>query len=589
MKNYLLAFICLFSTIICQSQKVDILPRHFAKGELEQMPAYISGALSTDKNSNPPPFPVRTMAEWEELQAIIITWRSFPAILTEITRAAVEECDVIIICSNCNSAQNTLSAAGVDDSRVIYVNAASNSIWVRDYGPNTVYAHDIDSLVFVDWIYNRPRPLDDQVPTTVAAYLNVPIYETNQVPNDLVHTGGNFMADGRGVAFSSRLVLDENGPQNNWGTSNHDEAAVESIMSEFMGIEEYIKMTVLPFDAIHHIDMHMKLLDERTLIVGEYPQGIADGPQIEANIQYVLNNFTTPTGQPYDVIRVPMPPDFNGTYPNSFGDYRTYANMLFMNRTIIVPTYEPQYDTVGLRIIREAMPGYNVVGIDCNSIIPLSGALHCITKEVGVHDPLWISHYKLEDVEESVPLGYEVEAIIKHRMGISEAQVWYTTDLSMNYVSLDMSLVDVTTNTWSVNIPEQANGSTVYYYIDAVANSGKTISKPLAADQGGHFEFDVSYTSTSIDQSLVNETLLSNPYPNPASAITCIPVYMNSAENIQLNLIDALGKKVQTIFVGESKVGDQNYFIDASTLSSGYYMVQLLSEDLKLTRKLIVK
>ena len=66
------------------------------------------------------------------------------------------------------------------------------------------------------------------------------------------------------------------------------------------------------------------------MIVGEYPQGVADGPQIEANLQYVLNNFTTPFGNPYNVIRVPMPPDFNGTYPSNFGDYRTYANALIV-------------------------------------------------------------------------------------------------------------------------------------------------------------------------------------------------------------------------------------------------------------------
>lgn len=36
-----------------------------------------------------------------------------------------------------------------------------------------------------------------------------------------------------------------------------------------MGIERYIKMQTLPYDGIHHIDMHMKLLDEETLLVGQ--------------------------------------------------------------------------------------------------------------------------------------------------------------------------------------------------------------------------------------------------------------------------------------------------------------------------------
>ena len=35
---------------------------------------------------------------------------------------------------------------------------------------------------------------------------------------------------------------------------------------------------------IHHVDMHMKLLDEETILVGEYPEGVSDYYLIESNI-----------------------------------------------------------------------------------------------------------------------------------------------------------------------------------------------------------------------------------------------------------------------------------------------------------------
>jgi agmatine deiminase len=158
-------------------------------------------------------------------------------------------------------------------------------------------------------------------------------------------------------------------------------------MADFMGIDRYIKMETLPYDDIHHIDMHMKLLDEETLLVGQYPAGVADGPQIEANLNYVLNNFRTPFGNPYHVVRIPMPPDGGNDYPNDNGDYRTYANCVFVNKTVLVPTYEEEYDTTGLRILQEQLPGYNVVGINCNNIITSLGALHCITKLVHTPRP----------------------------------------------------------------------------------------------------------------------------------------------------------------------------------------------------------
>ena len=143
-------------------------------------------------------------------------------------------------------------------------------------------------------------------PEFLSDFMNINLYQTSQNPNTLVHTGGNFMSDGFGTAFSSNLVIDENEiPENE----------IDEIMQSFMGINNYIKMETLPFDGIHHIDMHMKLLDEETLLVAEYPEGLSDGPQIEENLQFILDNFTTKWGTPFNVIRIPSPPSTSGYFP----------------------------------------------------------------------------------------------------------------------------------------------------------------------------------------------------------------------------------------------------------------------------------
>ena len=48
----------------------------------------------------PPPGKVRTMAEWEEIQALVITWAGQSTILKEIVRHAVHECKLQIITNN---------------------------------------------------------------------------------------------------------------------------------------------------------------------------------------------------------------------------------------------------------------------------------------------------------------------------------------------------------------------------------------------------------------------------------------------------------------------------------------------------------
>ena len=339
------------------------------------------------------------MAEWEEVQALVVTWAAYRPILAQIILHAKQECEVVVVCADSNAVKsellNTYFLPNLDN--VTFEQAPFNTVWVRDYGPNPVYANDVDSLYFIDWIYNRPRPNDDLIPGVIGARFDVPVYTTTLPPSDLVNTGGNFLPDGMGTAFASELILDENDPGNPYGVTVKDEAQIDQIMSDFMGISRYIKMPTLLYDGINHIDMHWSLLDEETLLVGQYPAGVSDGPQIEANLQYVLANFMSPFGTPYKVVRVPMPPSAAGNHPPA-APYRTYTNMVFVNKTLLVPVYFPQYDTTSLRILREALPGYKVVGINCNSMIAAGGALHCITKQIGVAAPLLIQHQPLRDV-----------------------------------------------------------------------------------------------------------------------------------------------------------------------------------------------
>ena len=416
----LIGLILIYSNSFAQD-----LPHLMTEKEKELYDTFIHQRYYSD-DVTPPPTPVRTMAEWEELQALMITWTSFQSILAQVVHFAQNECLVYIVCNDSNSVKTQLTSYGVPHVNLRFIIAPYNSIWCRDYGPWTAYTNNIDSLKIIDWKYNRPqRPLDDQIPVYIAQYLSVPIYQAISYPNDFIATGGNFMTDGHGTGFSSRLIINEN--------PGKTEAQIDTIVKKFNGITRYIKMNTLPYDQIHHIDMHMKLLDEETLSRRAISPGVADGPQIEANLQYILNNFQTCFGKPYKVVRIPMPPH-NGQYPPS-GNYRTFTNSIIINKTVIVPTYEYQYDTTGLRIYREAMPGYNIVGINSNSIIPSLGAIHCIVKEIGVNDPIFISHSALRDTN-NTSTPYKVKAYIKTKSGISNAKVYWTTDTTQGFSSV---------------------------------------------------------------------------------------------------------------------------------------------------------
>jgi len=531
--------------------------------------------------TDPPPSPVRGMAEWEELQGIIITWTQYVSILSQIVDYAQEECKVFIICSDSNSVKTYLQNAGVPLYNLVFLITTYNSIWVRDYGPWTAYTNDIDTLNIIDWIYNRPRPLDDVTPVFFANYISAPIYQTTAAPYNLTHTGGNFMVDGHGTGFSSKLILNEN--------SGKTEAEIDTIMKKYIGLDRYIKMETLPYDVIHHIDMHMKLLDEETLLVGEYPPGVADGPQIEANLQYILNNFKTCYGRDYKVVRIPMPPDALGRYPNTGGDYRTYTNSMIINKTVIIPTYEYQYDTTAFRIYIEAMPGYNVVGINSNQIIPALGTIHCITKEVGVTDPIWISHPSMDPVVETED-SIEFRAVIKTKPGISEAYVYWTTDTTQSFSALAM---DFNGDTAVAKIPPQIDETEIFYYLSASSINNKTMTKPITAPDG-FYKFIVENSITNIAVIYQPEEFyLYQNYPNPFNPSTKIKYTIPSAGtqrtvSVQLKVYDVLGNEITTLVNEAKSPGTYEVNFDASSFPSGVYFYKLQSDNFNESKKMIL-
>ena len=545
-----------------------------------------------------PPAGVRTMAEWEETGTLLVAWNQYKTVITQIIKAAKAECNVVVCCntqSDILNAKDSMISNGIDiSSNIDFVIIPSSTVWIRDYGPTTIYKNDVDSTYLIDWIYNRKnREKDDNLPVLYGAHAGIPVYSTKIPQNDLVNTGGNFMSDGMGTAFASKLILRNNnqlmdgeGSNGNdiFGTANHTAQSIDALMDDYMGIKRYIKMKELPYDGIHHIDMHMKLLDEETILLGQYPNGVSDGPQIEANIQYVLDSFKTSFGRDFRVLRMPMP-SFNGGFPpySNKALYPTYVNMLIVNKTIIMPKYNHVMDVAAQDTVKKYMPGYEIVAVDCNSPIQDGGAIHCISKEVGIAQPLRIVHAAIRSADVDIPAQWQVKSLVQHRSGIADVSLFYTTNLNTGYTEIPMT-ASSTADYFEANIPIQPAGTTIYYYIHATANDGKTINRPMPAPEG-YWTFKAIQSSSTRWEDIAKMAAI---YPNPARAITVVPVNVKSTVRANVLLVNMFGQIVSTIFEGEIPTGSHNYFIHADQYPAGIYQVVLQTAHQQITQKLVI-
>ena len=272
--------------------------------------------------------------------------------------------------------------------------------------------------------------------------------------------------------------------------------------------------------------------------------------RIEANIQHLLRNFKTSFGNDFKIHRIPMPADRNGNYPDEpsgcseigKGCYYTYTNALFINELILVPIYfdGEGTDKVALEIWKNLMPGYEIVGIDCSEIIKEYGAVHCITKEIGVADPLRIVHEKIKSGCENQET--EFIAKVQHLSGIDEVKIFYSINETGIFDSIEM--LESIDNQWITTIPGFNKGDKISYFIEAIANNGKKMKRPIVGEKGAwkfKVECDVSSTSSVLNNQI-------NIFPNPTGAF--IEISSEMSEIADFTLFDQMGgiilKKEQT-------------------------------------------
>lgn len=566
--------------------------------------AHTAKTNTTISITEPPMHPVRAMAEWEEIAAIAITWSAFwedagrDTLLARITQEVKTECDVIILCDNCEQIKEKLfditglqqlhfdipqPSGEIRTTRIQLrpITGGTNRIWIRDYGAHTVYTDAIDSLLLVDWRYNDQYPQADTIPSAaLSRYYDVPLYSTTRDEYALRLDGGNFLTDGMGTAFSSTLVDNRN--------SFCERCNLTQTAAKFMGIQQYHTLPKLRHDVIHHIDMYMKLVDEETIIFGEYPPETDDYARLEANVDYIRNHVKTAYGNDYNIIRIAMPPDSNGEYPDvplgtskgcsaiGLPCFRTYVNALFVNKMVLVPTYGIAYDSIALDIWQRAMPGHRIVGIDCNDIIPQYGAIHCVTKEIGVKRPLWITHEPVRSVCATMErVLFRVQ--MQHKTGVQAAYLHYRTDEDEAFESYKLTSED--NYQFSISLPNVSPGTNVQYYFSGVAYSGKTITRPITAPLG-YWSYQVQeHCTTSVSTPILPPALTAIISPNPVRGdyLHC-EVHSPEPTNARIRVFSVLGQVVSIDEDVRLKSGTNLLHLPLGRLNKGMYQLDIQTQ-----------
>ncbi len=412
--------------------------------------------------TDPPIAPVRQTAEFEQMQSVLIRYPF--GIPMELIAEMSEDCMVTTIVENQsqeNYVMNLYNSAGVNTANCDFIHAPTNSYWTRDYGPWFV-VNGNNEVGICNFPYNRPRPDDNDIPIAVAQYLDIELYGMN-----LIHTGGNYMTDGMGMAASTTLVWDEN------PTLSHED--IDQLVEDYLGITTYHVLPDPLGEYIEHIDCWGKYIDVDKVLIGEVP--VTDYRY--EDFEYVADYFagqTSSYGNLYQVYRIFTP----GTYP-----YTPYTNSLILNRKVFVPQTGSGWDDEALEVYEEAMPGYEIIGIYSDDWVN-TDALHCRTRGIADLGMLYIYHIPLLG---EVPFQNEYEITASFFSYSNEPL--YQDSLKIHYkvdggVYTAVSMSQVFSNTYSGIIPEQPAGSEIAYFIHAADESGRGANHPYIGAPDPH-------------------------------------------------------------------------------------------------------
>jgi agmatine/peptidylarginine deiminase len=464
MKKILLSFAVLaliFSIKVnAQEQKTPDWKRwHYLSEEEMHTPVRNENFVETD----PPAGTPRFVAEFEPMQGVMIRYPL--GIPTSLVVDLANNCHVYCVTQQQGSAQSAFQNAGVNMNNVTFVNAATDSYWIRDYGPWYIFEDRTPAIV--DNRYNRPRPNDDEIPGVFANFWNIPMYGMN-----LEHTGGNMMEDGRGHGVSDELVFNEN---------NNNETNVRNKMRDYLGIDPY-HVTIDPQgDYIAHVDCWGKYLAPDKILIAQLPAN----NEHYADYEEVANYFATTNccwGYPYHVYRVQEP----GGYTLA-----PYTNSLILNKSVYVPLGDnANYNQMALDVYAQAMPGYEIVGVYNNTYNGWENtdALHCRTRGVMDFDMLFVDHrdvlHDTEDWQATYPVVSKFIAYSGEALKQDSLLVYY----SINGGEYQVSHMTATgePDEYVGYITGFESGDEVDYYVFGADESNHRYTQPVFAELDPH-------------------------------------------------------------------------------------------------------
>lgn len=324
----------------------------------------------------------KLVAEWEKQEGVIVAlptkdsdWRDYFGEVMNVYKNIIyniSKYEKVYLITN-----DTKSSKALFGDSIEYIEVKINDTWCRDYAP--IFVKENNKIKALNFIFNGwGLKFASNYDNMINFHLqNQKFLDIEFETIGIVLEGGSIDYNSQGTLLTNTQCLLE---KNRNPHLSRDE--IDKMLKKTLGAKEVLWLNsgyLIGDDTNSHIDTLARFIDDDTIVyIKCYDKSDVHFSELE-KMECELRELKREDGRGFKLIPLPLNEPI---YYDSQRLPASYANFLFINGALLLPTYNQKSDQDVIEIFKNLLPNREIIPINCEPLIRQHGSLHCVTMQV---------------------------------------------------------------------------------------------------------------------------------------------------------------------------------------------------------------